>query len=125
MKKFPFPFIAILIFTIISTGSVQAQNWPGPVGIGTSNPQIRLHVVDVNGLAASWDDALSGFVQLWGDNSIMWKNGNQNGGLRFGSATNLTAGGYDEKMRIMDNWLCRYRGIEPGSQTACSGKWFF
>jgi hypothetical protein len=53
-------------------------------------------------IAAAVDPALSGFVQLWADNALIYKSGNGNGGLRFGTATNLSAGGRTEKMRITD-----------------------
>lgn len=71
------------------------------VGIGTTNPASKLHVVGGH-VAASIDEGLSGFVQLWSDNSLIWKSGNNNGGLRFGSASNLGAGNYSEKMKITD-----------------------
>jgi hypothetical protein len=46
----------------------------------------------------------TGFTQLWPDNAIIWKNGNSLvGGLRFGSATNLGAANWIERMRITDN----------------------
>lgn len=46
----------------------------------------------------------SGFTQLWHDNAIIWKNGNSMiGGLRFGSATDLGASNWTERMRISDN----------------------
>ena len=45
---------------------------------------------------------LSGFVQSWSDNAIIWKSGNQNQGMRFGSASDLAAGSWSEKLRITD-----------------------
>lgn len=71
------------------------------VGIGTTNPASKLHVVGGH-VAASNDEGLSGFVQLWSDNALIWKNGNGNGGLRFGNAANLGAGSYSEKMKLTD-----------------------
>src|SRR4030095_2591127 len=93
-----------LLIVAASTASLfsvaQTNFYPpsGNVGIGTSSAATLLHV---NGghIAASTDDNLSGFVQLWNDNAIIWKQGNA---LRFGSAANLGAGSWSEKMRITD-----------------------
>jgi hypothetical protein len=74
----------------------------GFVGIGTSNPACKLQVNDGN-LAATLNESGT-FVQLWADNAIIWKNGHGGyHGLRLGCASDLTAGAWSEKMRIMDN----------------------
>ncbi|MBO9201452.1 MULTISPECIES: V-type ATP synthase subunit E family protein [Niastella] len=74
----------------------------GFVGIGTTNPASKLHVSEGN-IAASTNDQLDGFVQMWGGNAVIWKYGSTSNGLRFGSANDLNAGGWSEKMRISDN----------------------
>lgn len=66
------------------------------VGIGTATPETHLHVAGNIGATYA-----GGFTQLWGDNAVIWKSGTY--GLRFGSATNLNAAGFSEKMRITDN----------------------
>jgi hypothetical protein len=73
------------------------------LGVGISNPLTHLQVG--GNVAATVDNTLSGFVQLWSDNAIIWKSGNQNGGLRLGSAADLAAGNWSEKMRITDGGL--------------------
>lgn len=100
---------------IISAHFLQAQQWQyetgkayylgNNVGIGTTAPVNKLQVSGGH-VAATNDDALSGFTQVWSDNAIIWKVGNlQNngiGGLRFGSATDLWAANWSEKVRITD-----------------------
>jgi len=66
--------------------------------MGTNTPGIKLQV---DGHIASTFGS-SGFVQLWNDNAIIWKYGNGNGRLRFGSATDLSAGSWAERMCITD-----------------------
>ena len=72
------------------------------VGIGTSSPLSRLHVIGQIS-ATTADPLLAGFVQLWADNALIFKSGNVNGGLRIGSASDLSAVNFSEKMRIADN----------------------
>lgn len=100
MKYFLFAVLAC--FTLNCFGQNSAGMPSGNIGIGTTTPQIKLHVVG-GYIAASTSNSLEGFTQLWDNNSIMWKVGNMNEGLRFGSATDLLAGGYSEKMIIKDN----------------------
>lgn len=100
MKYFLFTVLAG--FTLNCFGQNSAGMPSGNIGIGTTTPQIKLHVVG-GYIAASTSNSLEGFTQLWDNNSIMWKVGNMNEGLRFGSATDLLAGGYSEKMIIKDN----------------------
>jgi len=59
---------------------------------------------------------MTGFVQLWADNAIMWMGNNGNHGLRFGSATDLNAGGWSEKMRITDQGFVGIGTSSPGAQ---------
>ncbi len=55
-----------------------------------------------NGHIIAEDTADSNFVQLWADNSIMWGAGGSIGGLRFGSATDTSAGGYTQRAFLSD-----------------------
>jgi len=110
-------WIAIFYFSffLLSGRPAQAQTWnvngtsiynanTGNVGIGTSNPVIPFHVVGNMAATEYSNNALTGFVQSWADNAIIWKSGNGAiNGLRFGSATDLQAGNWSEKMRISDN----------------------
>jgi hypothetical protein len=73
----------------------------GNLGIGVPNPFSKLQTL--GNIAATNTPDASQFVQLWADNAVIWKSGTQHGGLRFGSATDLGAGNYSEKMRIMDD----------------------
>jgi len=105
-------YLFISAFIIVVTSfSARAQQWqgtnPGPiyynggnVGIGTSTPAIKLHVLDGH-IAASTSD-LAYFTQLWSGNAIIWKSGSPQASLRFGSATDLNAANWSEKMRITD-----------------------
>jgi len=102
--------------TAAVTGQLQTS---GNVGIGISNPAIALDVVGQ--AAAQSDTALDGFVQLWGDNALIWKNGNGNGGLRFGNATDLVAGNWSEKMRIADSGNVGINTTTPGTTLEVNG----
>lgn len=84
----------------------------GKVGIGTTTPGLDLDVT--GGIAASYPD-IRGFVSLWYDNAIVWKHGNSNGGLRFGSGNNLAYQGWSEKMRLSDNGYLGIGTTTPGS----------
>lgn len=70
------------------------------VGVGLSIPQNKLHVV--GNIASTWDASGTSFVQLWSDNAIIWKQGSGHGRLRLGSASNLAAASWSEKMSITD-----------------------
>ncbi|OQP65912.1 hypothetical protein A3860_15080 [Niastella vici] len=96
---------AIILLNLFQSFQLHAQTWQylngnayynGRVGINTSTPETDLHV---NGNIAASYGGLSGFTMLWGDNAIVYREGNSNG-LRFGTATNLSAAGWSEKMRI-------------------------
>ena len=104
----------LLLVTFFSfTGLIGRSQWTtsgsniynsnaGNVGIGITAPLNPLHVVGQIASTAYTSGTLVGFVQLWADNAVIWKNGNGNGGLRFGSANDLGAGSWSEKMRVTD-----------------------
>ena len=76
----------------------------GNVGINITNPAVSLHVgghLAATGYNSS--GVLNSFVENWSDNAIIWKAGSTSGGLRFGSANDLQAGGWSEKIRMLDN----------------------
>ena len=110
MRLIPIPLTLNFVFVFITiparaqwtNGTNISNTNTGNVGIGISVPATKLHVSNGH-LAASSDDALNGFVQLWGDNAVIFKSGNGNGRLRFGSATNLGAANWSEKMCIRDD----------------------
>jgi hypothetical protein len=122
MNLRPRSITLITLFALFLSLQLHAQVWEypssgntsfsGSVGIGTTTPGTNLDVT--GGIAASYPD-LRGFVSLWYDNAIVWKHGNNNGGLRFGSGNNLAFQGWSEKMRISDNG---YLGI--GTTTPAS-----
>jgi hypothetical protein len=122
MNLRPRSITLITLFALFQSLQLHAQVWEypssgntsfsGKVGIGTTTPGLDLDVT--GGIAASYPD-LRGFVSLWYDNAIVWKHGNNNGGLRFGSGNNLAFQGWSEKMRISDNG---YLGI--GTTTPAS-----
>ncbi|MBS1918295.1 MAG: hypothetical protein JST87_18660 [Bacteroidetes bacterium] len=114
MKRKIFIYVALFLFV---SRFVNAQNtFPssGNVGIGTTTPSIPLQVIGHLAASNVSGGSLTGFVQNWADNALIWKYGNTNGGLRFGSATDLAAGGFSEKMRITDGG---YVGIGTNSPT--------
>jgi hypothetical protein len=101
-------FLLILISAVGVTGRAQWQGSStvqyftgGNVGIGTSSPAIRLHVS--GGHVAASNSDMSGFVQLWADNALIWKVGNANGGFRMGTASDLGANSWNELARFSDN----------------------
>jgi hypothetical protein len=75
----------------------------GPVGINITNPIISLHVLGPLAATNYNGTTMNGFVESWADNAIIWMRGNQNAGLRFGSADNLLAGGWAEHIRMTDD----------------------
>jgi hypothetical protein len=86
-----FLLTAIILFNL--SQSLFAQLQPAPSGYG--------YYVEAPVAAGSGN---SGFTQLWHDNAIMWKYGNFHiGGLRFGSATDLNAANWTERMKITDD----------------------
>lgn len=99
--------------TANASGNINNTN-SNNVGIGTASPVVKLHVSNGH-IAASSNDALAGFVQLWSDNAIIFKSGNGNGGLRFGSATDLGASGWSEKMRLTDAGRLGIGNSSPGT----------
>ena len=110
MKKIILFFVGCFVCSLAWTqwttpnaaGNIYNTN-TGYVGIGTTNPVNALHVAG-HVAAASYNSTgvIAGFVQSWADNAIIWKSGNSNNGLRFGSASDLQATGWSEKMRITD-----------------------
>ena len=53
-------------------------------------------------IAATYGNGANGFVQLWGDNALIWKRGGVYNGLRFGAADNLLAANYQDLFLISD-----------------------
>jgi hypothetical protein len=94
--------IAIFIFNISQTLHAQWLTGSGTLYVN-------------NNAAAAYPTNNNAFVQLWGDNAIIWKTGTSHGGLRFGSATNMSAVGYVDRMRLMDNG---YLGLGTTSPSA-------
>jgi hypothetical protein len=106
-------FFIFSFFLLFGLSTARAQTIPNTniwfnstsnfLGVGVSDPLTHLHV-NGNVAAATYSGGpMLGFVQMWSDNAVIWKSGNQNGGLRFGSATDLGAGGWLERMRLTDN----------------------
>lgn len=105
------------------TGTITAANatFSGNVGIGTAIPQQVLHVNGTITTSQYSSGSLTGAVELWADNAIIWKSGNANGGLRFGSASDLLAGSWSEKIRILDNGYVGINTASPSNQLYISG----
>jgi hypothetical protein len=102
----------ILIATILLnlSQSLFAQDWYYDYGTAI-----------VEGQPAASYGYQSGFVQLWGDNAIIRKYGNQQGGLRFGSADNLGASNWMERMRISDNGFVGIGTTAPSTMLHVNG----
>ena len=71
-------------------------------GLLLASVSLRAQWVYEGTVAAVYNGGASGFVQLWNDNALIWKRGNQWGGLRLGNATDLGASGWAERIRITD-----------------------
>ena len=86
-----FLLTAIILFNLSQSLFAQWQSAPSGYGYYIDAP-----VAAGNGNAS--------FTQLWHDNAVIWKYGNGSvGGLRFGSATDLNAANWTERMKITDN----------------------
>src|SRR5882757_1492903 len=105
--------IPLLVTFFCFTGLIAKSQWMtsgsniyntnvGNVGVNITAPLVNLHVQGQIAATTYNAGGLAGFVESWADNAIIWKNGNGNGGLRFGSANDLGAGGWSEKMRFTD-----------------------
>lgn len=90
--------LTVILLVNISTSLLAQQ------GDWRTSGQIYGLTYYVDGHVAATSNNPEGFVQLWRDNAIIWRYGNINSqGLRFGSATDLEAGSWTERMRIKDN----------------------
>ncbi len=69
----------------------------GNVGIGTASPGATL---DVHSGSIAAENSGTNFTQLWEDNALIWGNGAYSGGLRFGNANSLNAGGFNQIMIV-------------------------
>ena len=106
MQFLTLPRVLILALTmsVFSTVNAQwAENsnqtlwWYASVGIGTSNPQVGLHVSGMH--IATTNPSLTSWVYLLNDQRICW-NANDANGFMFGSSSTLSMSDWTEKIRF-------------------------